>query len=68
MNCNFFTIQYKILRWLEKIVKKVKKEGKLEEKKKIATNMLKEKFSIDTIHKITRINKEMIETLQKDKS
>ena len=45
-----------------------KKEGKLEEKIKIATNMLKEKFSIDTIHKITGINKEMIKTLQKDKS
>ena len=47
--------------------KEGKKEGKLEEKIKIATNMLKEKFSIDTIHKITGINKEMIETLQKDK-
>ena len=35
-----------------------KKEGELKEKIKIVTNMLKEKFNIETIQKITGINKE----------
>ena len=43
-------------------------EGKLEEKIKIATNMLKEKFNIETIHKITGINKEELEKIAKIKN
>ena len=40
-----------------------KKEGELKEKIKIVTNMLKEKFNIETIQKITGINKEEIEKI-----
>ena len=39
------------------------KQGKLKEKIKIVTNMLKEKFNIETIQKITGINKEEIEKI-----
>ena len=39
------------------------KQGELKEKIKIVTNMLKEKFNIETIQKITGINKEEIEKI-----
>ncbi len=48
--------------------KEGKLEGKLEEKLKIATNMLKAKFNIETIHKITGINKEELEKMAKIKN
>ena len=42
--------------------KEGKIEGKLEEKIKIVTNMLKEKFNVEMIQKITGVDKEEIET------
>ena len=45
-----------------------KKEGELKEKIKIVTNMLKEKFSVDMIQKITGVNKEEIEKIAQNKT
>ena len=47
--------------------KEGKKEGKLEEKIKIVTNMLKEKFNVEMIQKITGVDKEEIEKIEKQK-
>ena len=47
--------------------KEGKIEGKLEEKIKIVTNMLKEKFNIEMIQKITGVDKEEIEKIEKQK-
>ena len=47
--------------------KEGKIEGKLEEKIKIVTNMLKEKFNVEMIHKITGVDKEEIEKIEKQK-
>ena len=44
-----------------------KKEGELNGKIKIVTNMLKEKFNIEMIQKITGINKEEIEKIANNK-
>ena len=47
--------------------KEGKIEGKLEEKIKIVTNMLKEKFNVEMIQKITGVDKEEIEKIEKQK-
>ena len=47
--------------------KEGKIEGKLEEKIKIVTNMLKEKFNVEMIQKITEVDKEEIEKIEKQK-
>ena len=44
-----------------------KKEGELKEKIRIVTNMLKEKINIEMIQKITGIDKEEIEMIEKNK-
>lgn len=46
--------------------KEGKKQGILESKIKIAKNMLKEKFAINMISKITGLKKEEIEKIQKN--
>ena len=48
--------------------KEGEKQGELKEKIKIVTKMIKEKFSVDMIQKITGVNKEEIEKIAQNKT
>lgn len=55
-----------VLDMLDRENARIRKEGKIQSKIEIAQNMLKEKFSINTISKITGLKKEEIEKIQKN--
>lgn len=48
--------------------KEGEKQGELKEKIKVVTKMIKEKFSVDMIQKITGVNKEEIEKIAQNKT
>ncbi|KEF37246.1 hypothetical protein M670_03492 [Schinkia azotoformans MEV2011] len=53
--------------WIDKGIERGIEKGKIEEKKKIALEMLKEGLSIDLIVKVTHLSNEEIEILQENK-
>ncbi len=53
--------------WIEKGIERGIEKGKMEEKKKIALEMLKEGLSMDLIIKVTHLSNEEIENLRENK-
>jgi predicted transposase YdaD len=51
--------------WREKGLKEGKIEGKMEEKRQIALEMLKEDLSVELVSKITKLTRDEIEELKK---